>query len=154
MNGNLLFESVKGAISDVEFANLAGENTITYAQNGTVYSLKNYKPVKVLDGIMNEYSIENGQTDYIVFKNETSDTSIYAYVYDKLTGYWNNAIPLTDAGIQVVSYSAAEYNGDLRLAYQNIVSEQDGTLKAELHAKTIESTVDLEVSNISYDEAT
>lgn len=157
VNGNLLFESVKGAISDVEFANLAGENTITYAQNGTVYSLKNYKPVKVLDGnmaIMNEYSIENGQTDYIVFKNETSDTSIYAYVYDKLTGYWNNAIPLTDAGIQVVSYSAAEYNGDLRLAYQNIVSEQDGTLKAELHAKTIESTVDLEVSNISYDEST
>lgn len=157
VNGNLLFESVKGAISDVEFANLAGENTITYAQNGTIYSLKNYKPVKVLDGnmaIMNEYSIENGQTDYIVFKNETSDTSIYAYVYDKLTGYWNNAIPLTDAGIQVVSYSAAEYNGDLRLAYQNIVSEQDGTLKAELHAKTIESTVDLEVSNISYDEST
>lgn len=157
VNGNLLFESVKGAISDVEFANLAGENTITYAQNGTIYSLKNYKPVKVLDGnmaIMNEYSIENGQTDYIVFNNETSDTSVYAYVYDKLTGYWNNAIPLTDDGIQVVSYSAAEYNGDLRLAYQNIVSEQDGTLKAELHAKTIESTVDLEVSNISYDEST
>ncbi len=157
VNGNLLFESVKGAISDVEFAKLAGENTITYAQNGTVYSLKNYKPVKVLDGnmaIMNKYSIENGQTDYIIFNNATSDSSIYAYVYDKLTRNWNNAIPLTDAGTQVVSYSAAEYNGDLRLAYQNIVSEQDGTLKAELHAKTIESTVDLEVSNISYDEST
>lgn len=157
MDGNVLYESAKSAISDVEFVNLGGKDIITFVQNGSIFKLENYNPIKLLEGniaVSDQYTIVNGATDYIIFNSTASEINTYAYIYDRNTNKWSNAIPLTDAETKVTSYHAASYGDELRLVYQNLITEQDGTTKSQLHVKTIEPTFNLKINDISWDEAT
>lgn len=153
LNGNIIYQSEKGEITEFSFATLSGEKLLTYAEKGSIYTVKANKNnilFETTEPIYTSYQIVNGATDYIIFKTKDQQC-LMAYIYDSSRDNWSNAVTLLESQEHIADYEVADYNDQLKIVYQILNAD---TMNAELHIRTVEPLVDLKISSLICDETT